>query len=49
MPSESDAKAREKALNSVVLANWAKRCTPECVAKWNELVGSKYDLKAVAN
>ena len=45
-PSEADVKAREKALNDVVLANWAKRCTPECVAKWNELIGSKYGLKA---
>ncbi|MEZ5819672.1 MAG: TRAP transporter substrate-binding protein [Bradyrhizobium sp.] len=45
-PSEADIKAREKALNAVVLANWAKRCTPDCVAKWNELVGKKFGLKA---
>ncbi len=48
LPSESDAKARETALNSVVLANWAKRCTADCVAKWNVLVGARHNLKAVA-
>ncbi len=48
MPSDEDLKKREEALNDVVLANWAKRCTPECVGRWNELVGSKYGLKAEA-
>jgi TRAP-type C4-dicarboxylate transport system substrate-binding protein len=48
-PSESDLKAREKALNEVVLANWAKRCGAACAAKWNELVGKTYGLAAKAN
>lgn len=48
-PSESDLKAREKALNDVVLARWAKRCGDACASKWNELVGKKYNLTAKAN
>jgi TRAP-type C4-dicarboxylate transport system substrate-binding protein len=48
-PSESDLKAREKALNEVVLARWAKRCGDECAGKWNELVGKRYNLTAKAN
>ena len=48
-PSEADLKAREKALNDVVLARWAKRCGDACAAKWNELVGKKYSLTAKAN
>lgn len=48
-PSESDLKAREKALNEVVLARWAKRCGDACAARWNELVGKKYNLSAKAN
>jgi TRAP-type C4-dicarboxylate transport system substrate-binding protein len=48
-PSEADVKAREKALNEVVLARWAKRCGDACAAKWNELVGKKYNLSAKAN
>ena len=48
-PSASDLKAREKALNEVVLARWAKRCGDACAARWNELVGKKYDLTAKAN
>lgn len=47
-PSEEDFKARDKALNDVVLARWAKRCGAECAAKWNELVGKKYGLTAKA-
>jgi TRAP-type C4-dicarboxylate transport system substrate-binding protein len=47
-PSEEDFKARDKALNEVVLARWAKRCGAECAAKWNELVGKKYGLTAKA-
>ena len=49
MPSEADLKARDKALNEVVLARWAKRCGDACAAKWNELVGSRYGLTAKAN
>jgi TRAP-type C4-dicarboxylate transport system substrate-binding protein len=49
LPSEADIKARDKALNDVVLARWAKRCGDACAAKWNELVGSKYGLTAKAN
>ncbi|MFN3743312.1 MAG: TRAP transporter substrate-binding protein [Hyphomicrobiaceae bacterium] len=48
MPSEEDFKVRDKALNEVVLARWAKRCGPECAAKWNELVGKTYGLTAKA-
>jgi TRAP-type C4-dicarboxylate transport system substrate-binding protein len=47
-PSEEDFKARDKALNDVVLARWAKRCGAECAAKWNELVGKSYGLTAKA-
>jgi TRAP-type C4-dicarboxylate transport system substrate-binding protein len=48
-PSEADLKVREKALNEVVLARWAKRCGAACAAKWNELVGKNYGLTAKAN
>ena len=48
-PSEGDLKVREKALNEVVLARWAKRCGDACATKWNELVGKKYSLSAKAN
>lgn len=47
-PSEADIQAREKALNEVVLSRWAKRCGDACAAKWNELVGKKYNLSAKA-
>lgn len=47
-PSASDLAAREKVLNEVVLARWAKRCGDACAAKWNDLVGKKYNLSAVA-
>jgi TRAP-type C4-dicarboxylate transport system substrate-binding protein len=48
-PSPADVAAREKALNEVVLARWAKRCGEACAAKWNELVGKQYGLTAKAN
>ena len=48
-PSADDLKIREKALNDVVLARWAKRCGDACAAKWNELVGKKYNLTAKAH
>ena len=48
-PSDADVKAREKALNEVVLARWAKRCGDACANRWNELVGKKYNLTAKAN
>jgi hypothetical protein len=48
-PSASDLKAREKALNEVVLARWAKRCGDACATRWNELVGKTYNLPAKAN
>ncbi len=48
-PSASDLKAREKALNEVVLARWAKRCGDACATTWNELVGKTYNLTAKAN
>ncbi len=48
-PSEADFKARDKALNEVVLKSWAKRCGAQCAAKWTELIGQKYGLAAVTN
>jgi TRAP-type C4-dicarboxylate transport system substrate-binding protein len=48
-PSAEDFKVRDKALNDVVLARWAKRCGDECAAKWTEIVGKKYGLTAKAN
>jgi len=48
-PSADDFKVRDKALNDVVLARWAKRCGDECAAKWTEMVGKKYGLTAKAN
>lgn len=49
LPSEADFKARDKALNEVVLKAWAKRCGDACAAKWTELIGKKYGLTAKAN
>ena len=48
-PSEDDFKARDKALNEIVLKSWAKRCGAECAAKWTELIGKKYGLVAKAD
>lgn len=48
-PSEADLKARDAALNEVVLKSWAKRCGDACAAKWTELIGKKYNLEAKAN
>ena len=36
-------------LNEVVLAEWAKRCGPECAAKWTDVVGKHVGLVAKAN
>jgi len=48
-PSDADVALRNKALNDVVLAEWAKRCGPECAAKWTEIVGKQFGLVAKAN
>jgi len=48
-PSEADLKARDKALNEIVLKSWAKRCGAACAAKWTELIGKKYGLVAKAD
>jgi len=48
-PSEADIALRNKALNEVVLAEWAKRCGPECAAKWTDVVGKHVGLVAKAN
>jgi hypothetical protein len=48
LPTEADFKARDKALNEVVLKSWAKRCGAECAAKWTEVIGKKYGLVAKA-
>jgi len=49
LPSEADFKARDKALNDVVLKNWAKRCGPECAKAWSDQIGSKHGLVAKAD
>ncbi|MDJ0686782.1 MAG: TRAP transporter substrate-binding protein [Alphaproteobacteria bacterium] len=38
--TEADIALRDEVLRSTVLANWAESCGAECVAKWNETVGS---------
>ena len=48
-PSEADRAAVKKALNDVVLSEWAKRCGADCAAKWTEAVGKRYGLAAKAN
>ena len=48
-PSDADRAAVKKALNDVVLPEWAKRCGAECAAKWTETVGKRYGLAAKAN
>ena len=48
-PGEADYKARDKALNDLVLKSWAKRCGAECAAKWTEVIGKKYGLVAKAD
>jgi TRAP-type C4-dicarboxylate transport system substrate-binding protein len=48
-PTEADGKARDKALNEVVLKKWAARCGKECAAEWTEKVGKKYGLTAKAD
>ncbi len=48
-PTEADFRARDKALNEVVLKSWAKRCGAECAAKWTEVIGTKYGLVAKAD
>jgi len=49
MPSEADFKARDKALNEIVLKKWAARCGKECAEKWTEQIGKKYGLVAKAD
>lgn len=45
-PSEADLKAREMALNDVVLKRWAKRCGAECAKAWTDTVGKMTGLVA---
>lgn len=45
-PSEADVKAREAALNDVVLKRWAKRCGAECAKTWTDSVGKLTGLTA---
>jgi TRAP-type C4-dicarboxylate transport system substrate-binding protein len=45
-PSEADLKARETALNDVVLKRWAKRCGSECAKTWTDTVGKLTGLVA---
>jgi TRAP-type C4-dicarboxylate transport system substrate-binding protein len=49
MPTDADRALVKKALNDVVLPEWAKRCGTECAAKWTETVGKRYGLVAKAN
>jgi len=49
MPTDADRALVKKALNDVVLPEWAKRCGAECAAKWTEMVGKRYGLVAKAN
>ena len=49
LPSEADLKARDAALNDIVLKSWAKRCGEACAAKWTDTVGKKYGLTAKAD
>jgi len=46
-PSDADVKAREVALNDVVLKRWAKRCGAECAKTWTDTVGKELGLKAI--
>lgn len=46
VPSEADLKARETALNEIVLKRWAKRCGAECAKTWTETVGKLTGLVA---
>jgi Bacterial extracellular solute-binding protein, family 7 len=45
-PNEADIKAREDALNTVVLKRWAKRCGADCAKTWNDTVGKLVGLTA---
>lgn len=38
--SEADIATRDRVLKEVVLPKWAEQCGAECVADWNEKVGS---------
>ena len=49
MPTDADRALVKKALNDVVLPEWAKRCGAECATKWTEMVGKRYGLVAKAN
>lgn len=49
LPVTSQEEAKRRSLvEGPVLANWAKRCGPECVQEWNEKVGPVVGLKAPA-
>ena len=48
IPSKADTAARDKVLNEVVLPAWAARCGADCAKKWNDTIGSKYELTAKA-
>lgn len=44
--SEEDGAKRHALLQDTILKNWADRCDEECVANWNETVGSLTGLTA---
>ena len=47
-PSNDDLAVRDKIVNDVILARWAKRCGAECAETWNKTIGSILGLKAGA-
>lgn len=48
-PSEADLTALREAVEQSVLPDWAKRCGPECAAKWNATVGKELGMSASAS
>ena len=38
-PSAEDLKKQQKIAQDVIVANWTERCSAECVADWNKIVG----------
>ena len=38
-PSAEDLKKQQKTAQDVIVANWTERCSAECVADWNKIVG----------
>jgi len=45
-PSEDDLQKLEQIAKDVILARWAERCGEDCIATWNESVGSVLGLQS---